>query len=168
MQWLKLGAAAALVAAPVLAQDGTTAVANLTNIDGEPAGQATFTDVGEGVIVALEISGMPESQYVAVHIHENGECAVESAFESAGEHFNPSDVPHGYRAEGGPHAGDMTNQYSDAEGVLRGQIFNPLVRLDDESANIRGLAIVVHEMADDYGPEESGHAGDRIACGVIE
>jgi Cu-Zn family superoxide dismutase len=30
-----------------------------------------------------------------------------------------------------------------------------------------GSAIVIHEGADDYVSDPAGHAGDRIACGVI-
>ena len=170
MYWLKLAAVATLLSAPALAQEAAApdATASLVNAAGEPVGEASVTDSGSGVLVALEIRDMPPGQWVAVHIHETGDCAPEGGFEAAGGHFNPSDAEHGYYSDGGPHAGDMPNQNADSEGVLQAQIFNPLVRVGEGPADIAGRAILVHAMADDYQGQPSGHAGDRLACGVIE
>ena len=32
----------------------------------------------------------------------------------------------------------------------------------------KGTAIVIHEQPDDYKSDPAGHAGGRIACGVIQ
>ena len=87
---------------------------------------------------------------------------------SAGEHFNPTDAQHGYRSDGGPHVGDLPNQYVDEKGFLRAQIFSNFLTLGGSEPDIRGKALIVHAAPDDYETQPSGGAGDRIACAVIE
>lgn len=159
--------ALALATSPVLAQ-GQTAGASFINTDGSEIGEATLAHTPNGVVLELDVSELPAEQWVAVHIHENGECNPDDAFESAGGHFNPADVDHGYYAEVGPHAGDMPNQYVGADGILRSHIFNPFVTLGEGDVDVMGLALMIHSGADDYESQPSGDAGDRLACAVIE
>lgn len=173
-------AAAALLAATGLAaaQDSEAqepgaegsmeATASFIDAEGNDAGAATLTDTPHGVLIELGASGLPEGMWVGFHIHENGVCEAEGGFETAGGHFNPADAEHGYKAEGGPHAGDMPNQHVADDGSLQAHVFNPWVRLDEGDAPIRGKALMIHGHADDYASQPSGDAGDRIACAVIE
>lgn len=161
-----LGVATAMTV-PAAAQD-TTAQASFISMEGEEIGTATLTDTAEGVLIELEVSGLPAGQWVAFHAHEEGVCDHEGDHESAGDHFNPTDAEHGYLAEGEPHRGDMPNQYVDSDGVLRAQVFNSFVTLDDGDNAIRDRALMIHADTDDYESQPAGDAGDRLACGIIE
>ncbi len=161
-------AAIALALAPqALAQEQASASAEFVGIEGEPNGTATLTETAAGVLIEIEVSGLPAGQWVAFHVHEEGICDHETDHESAGGHYNPTDAAHGYLAEGGPHAGDMPNQYVPNDGVLRAQVFNSMISLDGENA-VRGRALMVHGGADDYASQPSGDAGERLACAVVE
>lgn len=160
-------AGCALIASPLIAQE-QTATATFIDAEGQEVGTANLTGTPNGVLIAVEVEGLPADQWVSFHVHETGECDPESAFESAGGHFNPGDVEHGYLTQSGPHSGDMPNQYVGAEGVLRAHVFNPFVLLNDEETGVLGRALMIHGGADDYQSQPSGDAGDRIACAVIE
>lgn len=159
-------ALSALLAGAALAQE--TATATFIDTSGEESGTASLEATPNGVLISIEVSGLPADQWVAFHVHEAGTCDHETDHESAGEHFNPSDVEHGYLTETGPHAGDMPNQYVPADGVLRSAVFNPFVTLDGGNASIGGRALMIHAGADDYVSQPSGEAGDRLACAVIQ
>lgn len=150
--------------APVTA----TGTAKFVGAKGEDAGKADLSTTPSGVLINVEIKGLPASQWVAFHVHETGTCDAASHHESAGGHFNPDGKEHGYQAANGPHAGDMPNQYVGADGVLRAQVINDAVTLDKGDAGIVGRALMVHAKPDDYKTQPSGAAGDRLACGVIE
>jgi superoxide dismutase, Cu-Zn family len=161
-------AAALLVSASAFAQDSNTAQANFLGLGGTESGRATLTQNDGGVLFEIELSGMPPRKWVALHIHETGTCDPTTSHKSAGGHFNPGGKVHGFLAAGGPHAGDMPNQYVGDDGVLRSQVFNAAVRLDDENIGIRGRAIVIHSGSDDYRTDPAGGSGDRIACAVVK
>lgn len=146
----------------------TEASASFVDMDGGEAGTASLTGTPNGVLIELEVSGLPAGERLGFHVHETGSCDHETDHESAGGHFNPADAPHGYMAEGGPHAGDMPNQYVGEDGVLRAQVFNSMVTLDEGEAGIMGRALMVHGGGDDYQTQPTGDAGDRLACAVIE
>ncbi|MCF3641544.1 superoxide dismutase family protein [Rhizobium sp. TRM95111] len=168
---LLAAATAGLVAAgAAFAQEapaGAGGTAEFLGRSGTSAGRATLTEGPGGVLFEIEISGMPPRKWVAVHIHETGACDPTTGHESAGGHFNPDRRRHGFVAADGPHAGDMSNQYVADDGILRAQIYNAMVRLDDDERGIRGRALVVHAGSDDYRTDPSGGAGDRLACAVI-
>ncbi|MCO6392939.1 superoxide dismutase family protein [Aliihoeflea aestuarii] len=169
-------AAIALMTGAAFAQDEeatpveiTEAVATFVDMEGAENGTASLTGTPNGVLIQIEVSGLPAGEWLAFHVHETGECDAATHHDSAGGHFNPGDVPHGYMAEGGPHAGDMPNQYVGEDGVLRAQVFNSMVTLGDGGeADIAGRALMIHGGADDYMTQPTGDAGDRHACGVIE
>jgi superoxide dismutase, Cu-Zn family len=168
--FVTFAAALAMAGAPALAlaQENANATAAFVDMEGTANGTATLTGTPHGVLIELEISGMPPEQWVAFHIHETGSCDHETDHESAGAHFNPTDAGHGFLAEGGPHAGDMPNQYVGADGMLRAQVFNSMVTLAEGETGIRGRALMVHGGADDHESQPAGDAGDRYACAVIE
>jgi superoxide dismutase, Cu-Zn family len=151
------------------AQQSSEARARMLGLDGDETGTATLTAAeAGGVLVTLQIEGLPEDRWVAVHVHETGECDASTDYDSAGGHFNPASREHGYHSAGGPHAGDMPNQHVGGDGVLRAEIHNPALTLSDGDASVIGRAIVVHAGRDDYVSQPSGDAGARIACGVVE
>lgn len=156
---------AALIPATAFAQEAT---ATFMDADGAEVGTADLTATGAGLFIDVEVGGLPPSAWVAVHIHETGTCDHATDHESAGGHFNPTGAEHGYFAQGGPHAGDMPNIWSDAEGVARAQVVNPALTLGEDETTALGKALMIHAGADDYRSQPSGDAGDRLACAVIE
>ncbi|VDC25141.1 superoxide dismutase family protein [Pseudogemmobacter humi] len=153
------------LALPALAQDGT---ASFINTEGTATGTATLTAAPGGVLIRIEVEALPASQWLGFHIHETGTCDHETGHESAGGHFNPAGADHGVLAENGPHAGDMPNIRTDADGFARAEVFNPWVTLAEGESSIRGRALMIHAGADDYHSQPTGGAGDRLACAVIE
>lgn len=147
---------------------GQTASARFVDAEGAEAGTARLTGLRNGVLIDLDLTGLPAGEWVAFHVHETGTCDHTTGHESAGGHFNPTGVEHGYQSATGPHAGDMPNQYVAADGTLKTQVMNPLVMLSESDANIRGRALMIHAKGDDYASQPSGDAGDRLACAVIE
>jgi Cu-Zn family superoxide dismutase len=63
----------------------------------------------------------------------------------------------------------MPNLHVPEGGKLSVEILNTLVTLDGERALLDddGSALVIHAGPDDYTSDPAGHAGDRIACGVV-
>jgi Cu-Zn family superoxide dismutase len=168
MRSIGIAALIALAAGSTLAQDKPGATAMFVDAAGEPSGSAALTQTADGVLIDIEVRGLPANQWVALHVHETGSCDPATGHESAGGHFNPTSSEHGYRAAAGPHAGDMPNQHVGSDGVLQAQVFNTMISLDDGETAILGRALMVHAEADDYESQPSGAAGDRLACGVIE
>lgn len=168
-QVLVCAAAIALAASTIAsAQEPATATAEFISKAGAKSGTAKLTGSDKGVLIEIEVSGLPASKWVAFHVHETGTCDHAGGHMSAGGHFNPTKAEHGYRAAKGPHAGDMPNQYVGADGVLRAQVFNHMVKLDGGDTAIRGKALMIHGGTDDYAGQPAGNAGDRQACGVIK
>ncbi len=164
---LALGAAMALV--PGHARAGEEAKSSFINADGAEIGTLTVNGVPDAAILKIALRDLPPGQWVAFHIHENGECDAQSGFKSAGGHFNPMNKSHGHEFADGPHAGDMMNQYVNDKGELYAQILNNAVRFDGTGeTDIHGKAVIIHAGADDYKSQPSGDAGDRIACAVIK
>lgn len=159
-----------------MAQSGSDATAAQTNehevsftsAEGADIGTARLIGTGSGLLIRLDLRDLPADQWVALHIHENGECDASGNFESAGGHWNVGNTSHGFLTETGPHSGDMPNQHVRADGRLMADVFNAQAFLTGETGNVMGRAIVVHGGADDYESQPSGDAGDRIACAVIE
>lgn len=166
---LAIAILATTFAVPAFAQESSqTAIADFVGKDGKEAGRAALTAGKEGVLIEAEVTGLPPGTWVAFHVHETGECDAAHGHESAGGHFNPGKTEHGFLAANGPHAGDMPNQYVGPDGVMRAQVFNSFVRLDDETLGIRGRALMVHAKSDDNRSQPSGDAGERLACAVIK
>ncbi|MDF0601572.1 superoxide dismutase family protein [Psychromarinibacter sp. C21-152] len=136
--------------------------------DGAEIGTATLTGTPVGLLIELDLHDLPPETWHGFHIHETGECDPEDGFRSAGGHFSVSDTEHGFLVPGGPHSGDMPNQYVAADGTLKAQVFTPYAFFGDAADNVSGRALVLHGGPDDYESQPSGAAGDRIACAVIE
>jgi Cu-Zn family superoxide dismutase len=104
-------------------------------------------------------------------IHQTGRCDPKDGFKSAGDHYAGERQKHGFKVEGGPHAGDMMNKFVGSDGKLRAHVINTRVTLADGGNTLfddDGSALILHAKGDDYSSQPSGNAGDRIACAVIE
>lgn len=157
-----------LIIAGNLASANPVAV-KLKNAKGEEIGQATLTEMANGVRIMLDVKKLNPGEH-ALHFHEKGSC-VPPKFESAGGHFAPQKNAHGFDYAGGPHAGDMPNILVNSDGTARIEIVNTSVRLgkgDNSLLKAGGTALVIHAKADDYKSQPAGAAGDREACGEIK
>jgi Cu-Zn family superoxide dismutase len=145
-----------------------TAGVTFLNRDGRQVGTGTLTQTDRGVLITANLSGLPAGEH-AFHVHQTGKCDAPS-FESAGDHYAPAKRQHGFLANGGPHAGDMTNVQV-VGSTVNVQEFNPFVTLSGGEAPLLdqdGSALVLHAKADDYRSQPSGDAGDRIACAIVQ
>jgi len=161
-------ASLSLVAASSLAQDNRSMTVDFIDTVGDTVGMAILRGAPEGVLIELEVSGLPAGEWLGFHAHETGNCDPQDDFQSAGGHFDPDDREHGYFVEDGPHAGDMPNQYVGSDGTIRAHVFNSRVRLGEGSADLVGRSLVIHADADDYESQPTGEAGARLACAVVE
>ena len=144
---------------------------SLVNASGFEIGTVTVEDEEVGVEVDIEATSLPEGT-LAVHFHENGTCDGPD-FTSAGQHYNPGGVNHGFEAASPkPHAGDMRNIEVPRSGVVDVELDNERVTLRPRDGlaplfDANGTALIIHAGADDYESQPSGDAGGRIACAVI-
>jgi Cu-Zn family superoxide dismutase len=135
----------------------------------ELSGTVWFIPVHGGTEVVVEVAGLPPYQPAQAdrppigphgfHIHENGDCTVgdpENPFLAAGEHYNPTDQPHGN------HAGDLPILFSNY-GFAKMQVFTSAFRPED----VIGRSVIIHLYPDDYRTQPAGNSGPRLACGVI-
>lgn len=129
-----------------------------------------FVDVSGGTEVYVDVMGLPPYQPAqngkspigphGFHIHQFGNCQpgnVNKPFPAAGEHWNPTNQPHGN------HAGDFPVLFSN-HGRARMNFFTDKFKV----ANIVGKSVIIHENPDDYRTQPAGNSGNKLACGVIE
>lgn len=132
-------------------------------------GVVTFKDAPGGVKVNVDVTGLPAFKPASdgnpqigphgFHIHEAGNCNVgdpSEPFKAAGEHWNPTNQPHGN------HAGDFPVLFSN-HGWAHMEFFTDKFRV----ADIIGKAVIIHQSPDDYRTQPAGASGKRLACGVI-
>ena len=152
------------------AQSQQTVRANFIDAKGQQVGTATLTQMEKGVLIDLNVSGLPAGE-LAFHVHDVGKCEPNTRFDSAGPHYGPQGHDHGFHSAKGPHIGDMPNQFVGQDGKLRSQVINQGITLGSGQGSVfdqNGSALVIHAKADDYRSQPSGNAGDRLVCAVIE
>ena len=160
--------ALAAVIAPVTAPAADMAGADIVGVGGAAVGKATFEQAPTGVLISVEVAGLPPGGH-GIHLHSVGACTPD--FKASKGHINPDKVKHGLRNPEGPDNGDLPNLYVGADGSTRAEFFTTRVTvaggdmpalLDED-----GSAVVIHAQPDDHMTQPIGGAGGRIACGVI-
>ncbi len=127
-------------------------------------GTVSFAKDGHGVRVSANIEGLSPGPH-GFHIHEFGDCSSPDA-NSAGGHFNPTNMPHGGPKADKHHAGDLGNIEADKSGQAKLEVTVDSMSLEGPNSII-GRSIVVHAKADDFKSQPTGDSGARVACGVI-
>jgi Cu-Zn family superoxide dismutase len=158
-----------LATGPSSAAQKAHAVARLAGLDGKPVGTADFAQTNHGVMITFDLHGLGPGVH-AIHVHTSGNCDAKVKFTSAGPHFSPEPKNHGFKTKGGPHPGDLPNEFAAADGTLHASVLTNMFSLGNGKKSIfdrDGAAIVVHAKGDDYASQPAGNSGDRIACGVI-
>jgi Cu-Zn family superoxide dismutase len=145
------------------------AKATLVDPQGKKVGEAMLEETAKGVKITLKVENFPPGEH-AFHIHEKGLCDPPD-FKTAGGHFNPFGKEHGLKNPEGPHAGDLPNITIGSDGRGSFEIMAPLVTLKTGEKNSvfqpGGTSLMVHQGPDDNVSDPAGHAGPRIACGLI-
>ena len=134
------------------------------------SGEIQFREEEGKVTLNASLTGLTEGTH-AIHIHEKADCSSEDG-KSTGGHWNPTFEPHGaWGATDGYHRGDIGNFQADKDGkgTVAFETDQWCLGCDDETKNILGKAIIVHQGEDDLTSQPSGAAGARISCaGIIE
>lgn len=119
--------------------------------------------------VTGKITGLKPGNH-GFHIHQFGDYS--GGCVSAGPHFNPFGKEHGGPCDENRHAGDLGNVVVGADGTVTVNLVDAQIPLDGPNSII-GRSVVVHADEDDLGKggfddsKTIGHAGGRLACGVI-
>ena len=142
----------------------------IVNYSGQQIGKAQLTQKADRVHIHLEAEKLPPGKH-GFHIHQFGKCDPPD-FKSAGEHFNPTGVQHGFNNPKGFHDGDLPNLEVGADGKVIADMESAVVTLQPGKPNSLlkegGTSLIIHEKADDYVTDPSGNSGGRIACGKIQ
>jgi Cu-Zn family superoxide dismutase len=132
---------------------------------GGAKGTITFTQEAGGVHVVARIEGAKPGKH-GFHLHAGGVC--EGDFKSAGDHFNPTNVPHGAPDAAEHHAGDFGNVEVGADGTGNADFTTTMLSLGEGANDAIGKAVILHGGEDDLKTQPSGNSGPRIACGVVQ
>lgn len=133
------------------------------------SGMVRFTEENGEVTMTAELSGLSQGMH-AIHIHENADCSADDGT-SAGGHWNPTFEDHGeWGASDGYHKGDIGNfEVNDqGEGSVTFTTDQWCIGCDDQTKNIIGKSVIVHDGEDDYTSQPSGNAGTRVGCAEIK
>ena len=107
----------------------------------------------------------------AIHLHEFSDCSSPDG-KSTGGHWNPTFESHGaWGNETCFHRGDIGNFEANENGEATISFETDLwcINCDDETKNIVGKAVIVHQGQDDFVSQPSGAAGSRVSCaGLIQ
>ena len=138
--------------------------------DSNVSGEVVFTQDEGQVIMRATFLGLDEGEH-AIHLHEKADCSSADGT-STGGHRNPTYEQHGkWGSEDGYHKGDIGNFTADADGNATVEFMTDewCIGCGDDTKDILGKAVIVHQGVDDYTSQPSGAAGARIACtGIIQ
>lgn len=150
--------------------DKTITVTMSPKSDSNVTGTLIFNDEDGQVTMEGKLSGLTEGVH-AIHLHEKADCSSPDG-KSSGGHWNPAGQPHGaWGAESGFHKGDIGNMTANAEGNAEISLTTDqwCIGCGDDTKNIIGKAVIVHQGEDDLISQPSGAAGARVSCaGIIE
>jgi Cu-Zn family superoxide dismutase len=195
--WVGYAAVLAVVGGVAMASTAgahmRSAKATLRDTSGQEIGVVKFVDARGATEVRVEIrrgSAVVADAFHGFHIHANdvatnGEgCVADPAadhltwFTSADGHWKSGTQTHGQ------HLGDMPSVFVNADGSVETRFTISRIPLSE----LAGKAVVLHAGADNFGnvpvgaaadqyaanavdattkTQNTGNAGDRIACGVI-
>ena len=121
-------------------------------------GTVRFFQRNDGVIVEVEVKGLPETEsgFFGFHIHAGGSCTGEG-FADTESHYNPGEDIHPQ------HAGDLPPLLSN-DGKAYMKVLSNRFSIEE----IIGRTVIIHDAPDDFRTQPSGNAGMKIACGVIQ
>ena len=148
--------------------DTRTATAVVRDASGRDLGTLTLTESTGGIAISGSLVGLAPGEH-GIHLHMMGRCDAPS-FESAGEHWNPTNRQHGTQNPEGPHLGDLPNVTAGPDSTAAvnvsattgGSLRGTNMLLDSD-----GAAVVIHAAPDDYRSDPAGGSGSRVACGVV-
>lgn len=132
------------------------------------SGSVVFKEENGLVKMTAVIGGLAAGSH-AIHIHETADCSSDDG-KSSGGHWNPTAQPHGkWDAPGGFHKGDIGNFEVDdsGNGTISMSTDKWCIGCGDDTKDILGKAIIVHQGTDDFTSQPSGAAGARVSCGGI-
>ena len=134
-------------------------------------GTVTFVqDKYNYVKMVANLTGLTPGTH-AIHIHETADCSSDDG-KSSGGHWNPTGQAHGaWKSDKGFHKGDIGNFVANeqGEGLVTMHTNEWCMGCDDDTKNIIGKAIIVHQGEDDLKSQPSGAAGKRVSCaGIIK
>lgn len=122
-------------------------------------GMVLFYPYENGTVVVADIGGLPMNKAaLGFHIHEGYVCTGNESdhFADAGMHYSKEQESHPM------HTGDMPILFVN-QGKAWMAFYTDRFKLND----VRGRAVIVHDMPDDFRTNPSGNSGNKIACGVI-
>lgn len=140
--------------------------ASNSNVEGE----VIFTQKDNKVKMQGLFSGLNPGGKHAIHLHEKADCSAPDAT-SAGGHWNPTNQKHGkWEDADGFHQGDIGNLEvsKDGQASITFETDRWCIDCEEETMNIIGKGIIVHEDKDDFVSQPTGDAGERISCGEIK
>lgn len=125
----------------------------------ELRGEVLFYPFLNGSLLLARITGLPGSGFFGFHIHAHADCRTggDTAFHSAGGHWDPAGVPHP------GHAGDLPVLLAD-HGLACAMVYTGRFT----PAQAVGRSVIIHSRPDDYRSQPAGDSGERIACGAVE
>ncbi|XP_063225390.1 uncharacterized protein LOC134532658 [Bacillus rossius redtenbacheri] len=162
----------ALLCVSVVAAVEHRATVDLADPQGQTGvrGHVTLVQQDEGeVLVSGEVSGLSPGLH-GFHVHLSPDIAGGCA--GAQGHYNPHNKHHGGPLDADRHIGDLGNIEAGQDGVARVHVVDGHIRLTGPHSVV-GRSVVVHSDEDDLGKGgfsdslTTGHAGSRLACGVI-
>lgn len=135
------------------------------------SGKVHFVQSEDVVQMTAMVSGLSQGVH-AIHIHEKSDCSSPDG-KSAGGHWNPTAQPHGkWGADTGFHKGDIGNfivKDDSEELVVKFSTNEWCIGCGDETKDILGKGVIIHQGEDDFVSQPSGAAGSRVSCaGIIE
>jgi len=131
-------------------------------------GKVSFTEENGIVTMEAKIFGLNPGMH-AIHIHEKADCSSPDG-KSSGGHWNPMKVQHGKWGDAaGFHKGDIGNFEADETGLgtISLETDEWCIGCGDETKDILGKAVIVHQGVDDFTTQPTGAAGGRVSCGGI-